>query len=271
MNNRKTSQPHLIIDLDGLLTTKFNKFDHLPDVYPAYQWFKNNNAIINVPSINPKHLPIPHILHPGGNAFIKYMMTILPAKISFLSTCNSNKSYLLVEALLKHVLGEAEYHCGYVPKTYYLDYLKPQYYSFFLEQKEAIKNNYYAKLIENEFTIIISHDGNLTCKAIENNLLLGLKPTQWHFEHFYEKVCDVPSREDIIHVNHIFYLTGVLDECLHNNLQLSNLPNDAYYQNKFYIKGLNILQKIDPQLNFYGGEAAEKYFCSTLQNNYKRA
>jgi len=264
----KFSPPRLLLDLDETLVSFMSVA--LPDDANQHSEFialrrgnlSNLYPDIKVDGIEALELRlerelIHHLPHPAMDTFLKWIFTILKAKVTFYSAGEKLRNESLVPKLMEYTLGQDEYkkindeeRCSVVtvprPSNSQLWEAK-KYIDYALDQTDKLD-----KEIRNK-TILIDNNPAHIGKNERRHMLVA--PTL---------MLDDDNFNDVISLNHIFYITGILlavmkgKRCPADKLDVMQYgdddtpddPKDLYDQLKFYKSGLKELQKIDPKLRF---------------------
>lgn len=279
----------IVLDIDITLT---NAYDDDEEVIlrkqPYFQESIDRGLLIDA--------YYPHILHHGAIEFIQWLASIQNVEIAFFSAGEELRNKAFVSALLQKVLGDQfEKRKESIP-VYSLHHLTIEkvkknrsndginFFQTVIDQpKKNLANVFNTDNLDN--IILVDDNPSYIAANQLRNVLLTPGATMTSYTLFSDETALATTSPEsaILRANHLFYVAGLLatalemhGDCLANNLfklQYTvtahgkyKLNNDLYKNHQFYMKGLAVLQKINPALEFYGGEIALNFLrqSSTL-------
>ncbi len=274
----KNSSPiHIVLDIDQVLANPFPKLNlqTVLEENPYLKDFADKNLLINA--------IFPHMIHPGVIEFIQWIFKIPNVKVSFFSAHMEARNTELVKQLLILALGK-DYDiikdnvgvfskkdiviCKEGSKQFNLDYG---------ELKKDLRKVLNTDNLDN--VILIDDDPSYIFSGQERNVMVVPAVYDSPFYDFNRDAKEFPNDmgRHMLSMNRIFCIVEMLkrildakNNCLADNLlsfQYKSNPDGTYVLNReifkehqFYLDGLRELQKINPKLEFYGGELAKEYF-----------
>jgi len=266
---------HIVFDIDDVLATGFEQdIQTLLVQYPYLIDFKNKNLLIEA--------IIPHMFHPGAVELLRWIFTIPNINVSFFSAGQEKRNLKFVEELLKLALGDDYDSLKDDVSVYSRHHLKltkkeeadNQFKLFKIYYGEDKKDLTILKLENLDNVILIDDDSTYIAYGQERNMLVVPYTDDASFRHFHSPKQAV---EMLLKVNRIFYIAGLLKKILEIksesvadnlfNLQYK-LGSDGVYErdlqihndHQYYLDGREELQKVNPELKFYGGDMANEYF-----------
>lgn len=233
-----------------------------------------------------------HILHRGAIEFAKWLHYTLDSRISFFSAGAKERNVPFAKEYLSSALGEEEY--GRIQDTITvcsredlnksdtsdedsrLQQIKYEKYglgsgNFHKDLTKALRKGEDIKDI-----VLVDDDETYICPGqVKNSLIAGGTYRVGDFN-----LGDANSLSNLLRLNNIFYITGMLKSALDlipkegsflNGLfKLQYKPKHPFTYERlwsisdeqldYYLKGLKVLQKINPGLDFYGAEQLKFYF-----------
>lgn len=262
-----TSKPkrHLILDIDGTLATAYSDYKsptNIVKIYPRTPYAAKPHAFI--------HSPYPHLLHPGALEFIQFAAQKFDL-ISFFSSGSHVRNFPFVDAYLTRALGEK-----YDADIEKFDVFSKHHMTH--RQKDLSKLKRTADL---DNTILVDDRPHNIAPGQNRNVLIthgadGFDFKDLHTNCSYNRYyCSDCKIHTILHINHLFYVTGMLKRALEmpgKNLadsllalqykladkQTYQLNTDLFNDVEIYREGLAELKKFNPSLEFYGGSEAQK-------------
>lgn len=266
---------NIALDIDDTLAKCFEVAEKEFDEYKFIDWFKKRNLVMNVIK--------PHILHPGVLEFIQYLFQIPDARISFYSSGKEIRNIPFVQELLTRSLGAERYEKVKNSVSIFstlepnkLEHRMKQTGLFFGNKKKEL-----SKILKPgeslSSTVIIDDDPSIIPLDQEKNLLLI--PCFGGAYSVFSSLTKVDYKyggHEINSANHIFYAVGLLKAALNmgrdkldDNLKAlqfgsNDVSYDLIYQNKkYFLDGLQELQKFNPELEFYGGAAVKEFYLES--------
>lgn len=269
-----------VLDIDGILTLLLNRpegdFKELAEKAPHLKWFVDRNLLIQAFGM--------YLLYPGTVEFIQYLHRIPQSLVVFYSGGADDRNLLFVKQLLSKAIAEQEVDAINIrQRVFSRQHLVGNCY----DQKEKImrrhnqsfKNLKFVidRLAELPNTILIDDQQGYACPGQEENALIV--PVEEATEKDIETFDPLTKPYFLFDMNHIFYIVGMIKRILTNQTSLSaelfqlqyvkfqkekliGQFQDLATDTRYYLSGLLELQKINPNVSFYGGEIADLFFKS---------
>jgi hypothetical protein len=233
----------------------------------------------------------PHILHPASLEFIRWLSTLPDVMFSFFSDAVAERNEAFSQELLKRAFDEnfktqkTNFHGVYSRhheiiynhnKAFHDAQSKIHHAQYGLHHGNHKKDlNVVAKKsgVPLAQTVLIDDDLSYVYYGQAKNFLKIHSSSKDNFTEYFQGRC-----EQALNANHIFFLVGLIKKLLNNRMTLlDNLFslqfestkdgnfNLKYYDDslqedpQYYLDGLQELQKINPELDFFGGEATHAF------------
>lgn len=239
---------HLVLDIDEC-TGNRSLIISSPD---SFAWFRKRNLIFPVlltDGVIERNMEF--LIFPGAVEWVTHLLQIPNLRLSFFSAGDECMNVSFIEELLLRALGEYKYKemqdCISIFSGHHTigDYVK----NISVVQNEPLNN---VLLVDNSAHHLTGNDNPKNVWVVDS-IFRGI------FEH--------TKPEHFFLVNQIFYLAGVLDDSFQNGKDnfleyhhklLSSMTDDM--KASYLLRGFDILKKINPKLELYGGDAALAYF-----------
>lgn len=250
-------------DLDGVLVCSPQK------EYPAEQ------ATHYLSHFGKAYMPIeagePHYVFPGVIELFRYLLQRKDIEFGFFSAASNTRNIPLVQLLMQEVDSDQKNH----PKLQIKSWRDQSYEpapsgaGFTLKKNIKFAHTEGEEPIDLENSLLIDDSAWNAASGQESNLLLSPSVRHYYFNELTE-----PELENSVegwkmtymqYVNHIFYLTGILDYCLEEaktttlKEALGSLRSDQPFplcmihhwkDMNWYHRGLNVLRQFNPSLEF---------------------
>jgi hypothetical protein len=279
---------HIILDIDDTLANGYQQ-ENIQKVlqrYPDLQPLLGAKLFINA--------VYPHFVHPGAIELVQWILRIPNVKLSFFSSAIEERNTAFVQELLLRALGNGFNDIKEAVSIYSRQHLvsieiketKNQFEIF--EIYHGAKKKDLRKILKVgslDHVILVDDDPTYIFPGQEKNVFVVPGTDDTAFRRFFHpESYDFPYSIDysLLLMNHIFYIAGMLSKvfsmqsnCIADNLfslQYEPVGNGAYKWNRdlfsehqYYLDGLSELQKVNPNLEFYGGDLANEHF---RRNNF---
>lgn len=264
---------HFVLDIDDTLASGFDEKSF--ESYKFLKWFKERNLVI--------HAIKPHILHPGVIEFIQYLFQIPNVRISFFSSGIEERNIPFVRELLTRSLGADRYEkVKDSVSIFSKNDLIPrppedegkQFGLLFGNMKKDL-NKTLKRGESLSSTVLIDDDMSYVHYGQEKNLLLVPFSSATYI--FSSDLKGMFMDKDLNRANHIFYVAGMIKaalqqgrEKLAETFQILQCRTDEesyrkdFINKQYFLDGLQELQKINPKLDFYGGEIAMDFYLNSV-------
>ncbi|MBA3660345.1 MAG: hypothetical protein H0W64_01315 [Gammaproteobacteria bacterium] len=279
----------IVLDIDDVLATGFHSsnLQKLLEDHPYLKDFEDLNLLINA--------VFPHMIHPGAIELIQWIFQIPNVNVSFFSSGEETRNTAFVKELLTLALGDSfdkiKDNIGVFSRQHLVvskeEETKNQFKLFKIYHGSMKKDLSKILNIDNlDNAILIDDDSSYIACGQERNVMVVPGADEYPFYEFYRDANEFPDcmEKNILSMNHIFYIAGMLsrifntkNNCLADNLFCLQYKSNAdgtheydgsiHNELQFYLDGLSELQKVNPKLEFYGGELANEHFTKASFTN----
>lgn len=280
---------HVVLDIDNTVSTgeRASDEDSVKKYLSDFKKYGITQDVLQFPvkEKGSESVVVLQVLHPGAIEYVKWLHHELGARISFFSSGIEERNTPFAKEFLSLALGTVEYgrikdsvsvysRGDLISSTETLKRIQVQnfggwmYGNYKKDLKVTLKNGG-----DLTHTILVDDDKSYICPGQETNSLIASSISSLY---------NFKSRgiEDLLRLNNIFYITGILKNALEMTLQGGSFLNNLFklqfkakdlftYESiwsisedrfQYYVDGLKELQKINPHLKFYGAEKLIAHF-----------
>lgn len=266
----------VILDIDGVLVSRN---DTVKDTTPVSLYLESQGT-----TLFPTPSQTPYYVFPGVLELIRFLASRDDVDFGFFSAGHKHRNKNLFDQLLLAALGETGLK-------------KPEFFPHLLSRDDMVfeeditgksirRKNLHKIVHLNDhkqlgYTILVDDQVSNAASGQEHNMLRSPKVAWSDFCNLHDfELLDTPKGWEhpfMGHLNHIYYITGVLIECLEkapempatevlrplhfDQQETPDFFTQTMKQKHWYDKGLACLQQLNPDLNFN----THTHFMKTLR------